>query len=38
VDAVVQAHGGKAHVADRPGGGAMITLSLPVSVLEKVEG
>jgi signal transduction histidine kinase len=34
VDAVVQAHGGVANVSDRPGGGAVITLSLPVSVLQ----
>ncbi len=36
VDAVVQAHGGKAQVADRRGGGAIITLSLPVAVLQNV--
>jgi signal transduction histidine kinase len=34
VDAVAQAHGGVANVSDRPGGGAVITLSLPVSVLQ----
>jgi signal transduction histidine kinase len=34
VDAVVQAHGGVASVSDRPGGGAVITLSLPVNVLQ----
>jgi signal transduction histidine kinase len=34
VEAVVQAHGGVAKVSDRPGGGAVITLSLPVSVLQ----
>jgi signal transduction histidine kinase len=34
VEAVVQAHGGAANVSDRPGGGAVITLSLPVSVLQ----
>jgi signal transduction histidine kinase len=34
VDAVAQAHGGGARVSDRPGGGAVITLSLPVSVLQ----
>jgi signal transduction histidine kinase len=34
VDAVVKAHGGAANVSDRPGGGAVITLSLPVSVLQ----
>jgi signal transduction histidine kinase len=34
VDAVAQAHGGGARVSDRPGGGAIITLSLPASVLQ----
>jgi signal transduction histidine kinase len=34
VDAVVQAHGGEASVSDRPGGGAVITLSLPVHMLQ----
>jgi signal transduction histidine kinase len=34
VDAVVQAHGGVAGISDRAGGGAVITLSLPVSVLQ----
>ena len=34
VDAVAQAHGGGAQVSDRPGGGAVITLSLPMSVLQ----
>jgi signal transduction histidine kinase len=34
VDAVVQAHGGVAGISDRSGGGAVITLSLPVSVLQ----
>jgi len=34
VDAVVQAHGGEARISDRAGGGAVITLSLPVSVLQ----
>jgi signal transduction histidine kinase len=34
VDAVAQAHGGDAQVSDRPGGGAIITLSLPTSVLQ----
>src|SRR3984885_12519281 len=34
VDAVAQAHGGGAQVSDRPGGGAIITLSLPTSVLQ----
>jgi signal transduction histidine kinase len=32
VDAVVQAHGGMAKISDRVGGGAVITLSLPVHV------
>jgi signal transduction histidine kinase len=34
VDAVAQAHRGGTRVSDRPGGGAVITLSLPVSVLQ----
>ncbi len=34
VDAVVQAHGGAARIADRVGGGAVITLSLPINVLQ----
>ncbi len=34
VDAVAQAHGGSARVSERSGGGAVITLSLPVSVLQ----
>ena len=34
VEAVAQAHGGGARVSDRPGGGAVITLSLPASVLQ----
>jgi signal transduction histidine kinase len=34
VDAVAQAHGGGTRVSDRSGGGAVITLSLPVSVLQ----
>ncbi len=34
VDAVVQAHGGTAIISDRAGGGALITLSLPVNVLQ----
>jgi signal transduction histidine kinase len=34
VDAVVQAHGGVAGISDRAGGGAVITLSLPVGVLQ----
>jgi len=32
VDAVVQSHGGRIRVADRPQGGAVITVSLPLSV------
>jgi signal transduction histidine kinase len=36
VDAVVQAHGGVAGISDRAGSGAVITLSLPVHVLETV--
>ena len=34
VEAVVQAHGGVAKVSDRPGGGAVIILSLPMTVLQ----
>ena len=34
VEAVVQAHGGVARISDRAGGGAVITLSLPISVLQ----
>ena len=34
VDAVVQAHGGMARISERVGGGAVITLSLPVSLLQ----
>ncbi len=34
VDAVVQAHGGMVTISGRSGGGAVITLSLPVRVLE----
>ncbi len=34
VDAVAQAHGGRTRVSARPGGGAVITLSLPVSLLQ----
>lgn len=30
VDAVAQAHGGKATISDRPGGGALILLTLPL--------
>jgi len=36
VDAVAQAHGGAARISDRAGSGAVITLSLPVHVLETV--
>jgi signal transduction histidine kinase len=36
VDAVVQAHGGAARVSANAGGGAVISLSLPVHVLETV--
>ena len=34
VDAVVQSHGGRISVFDRPGGGAVITVVLPLSVLQ----
>jgi signal transduction histidine kinase len=34
VDAIVQAHGGEAKISDRPGGGAVISLSLPVHELQ----
>jgi signal transduction histidine kinase len=34
VDAVAQAHGGSARVSDRSGGGAVITLTLPLNVLQ----
>ena len=34
VDAVAQAHGGGTRISERSGGGAVITLSLPVSVLQ----
>lgn len=34
VDAVAQVHGGAARISDRVGSGALITLSLPVSVLQ----
>jgi signal transduction histidine kinase len=34
VDAVVLAHGGVARISDRVGGGAVIAVSLPVSVLQ----
>ncbi len=34
VDAVIQAHGGAAKISDRAGGGAVITLSVPVNVLQ----
>jgi signal transduction histidine kinase len=33
VDAIVRAHGGTASIADRPSGGAVITVSLPAKVL-----
>ncbi len=33
VDAVIRAHGGNAKISDGPAGGAVITLSLPASVL-----
>ena len=36
VEAVAQAHGGAARISDRAGRGAVITLSLPVHVLETV--
>jgi signal transduction histidine kinase len=34
VDAVVRAHGGAVKINDRPLGGAVITVSLPASVLQ----
>ena len=34
VDAVVQAHGGEARISERAGSGAVITLSLPVNLLQ----
>jgi K+-sensing histidine kinase KdpD len=34
VGAVVKAHGGAVRISDRTAGGAVITLSLPVSVLQ----
>ncbi len=34
VDAVVKAHGGAVKISDRPAGGAVITVSLPASVLQ----
>jgi len=34
VDAVVKAHGGSVKISDRPTGGAVITLSLPLRVLQ----
>lgn len=34
VDAVVHAHGGTAKISDRVGGGAIMTLSMPVDVLQ----
>ena len=36
VHAVVQSHGGVVNIADRPTGGAVITVSLPASVLHLV--
>jgi signal transduction histidine kinase len=36
VDAVIQAHGGTAIISERAGGGALMTLSLPVNVLQSV--
>jgi signal transduction histidine kinase len=36
VDAVVKAHGGAARISERVGGGAVMTLSLPVAVLQMV--
>jgi signal transduction histidine kinase len=38
VGAVVQAHGGAVRVSDRPAGGAIITVSLPASVLQRNDG
>lgn len=34
VDAVVQSHGGRIRISDRPEGGAVISVSLPLSVLQ----
>ena len=34
VDAVIQAHGGAARISDHIGGGAVITLSVPINVLQ----
>jgi signal transduction histidine kinase len=34
VDAVAKAHGGVVKISDRAGGGAVITVSLPASVLQ----
>jgi len=34
VDAVIQAHGGATKISDHTGGGAVITLSVPVNVLQ----
>jgi signal transduction histidine kinase len=33
VDAVAQAHGGQVNIADRPGGGASISVSIPLAVV-----
>ncbi len=34
VDAIAQAHGGSARMSDRPGGGAIVVLCLPLNVLQ----
>jgi signal transduction histidine kinase len=34
VDAVVRAHGGTVKISERPGGGAVVTLALPTTVLD----
>ncbi len=36
VDAVIKAHGGSARISEREGGGAVMILSLPVTVLQMV--
>jgi signal transduction histidine kinase len=36
VGAVIQAHGGAVRICDRPAGGAIVTVSLPASVLQPV--
>jgi signal transduction histidine kinase len=38
VDAIVQAHGGEVKIAERPGGGAIVSLFLPLSTAAKVQG